>query len=209
MPSIDLKNLLRWLTQMQGTEIELGGFKGRTNKLVDGCYSWWCGGFFTLLEALGVGGIQNTHPGEVAIVDSSDESWADIDDWLYDQKALQEYILYAGQHPIGGLRDKPSKNADSYHTLYCLAGLSSAQHHLYPSATRRTQLQDAWESQLNDGLQKAVFTELLSWTEEEGVSKIVGGEANRLNATHPITNLTITHTETIMRHFTSRLRLFE
>jgi protein farnesyltransferase subunit beta len=56
---------------MQGTEIELGGFKGRTNKLVDGCYSWWCGGSFALLEALGVGGIQNTHPGEVAI-DSSD-----------------------------------------------------------------------------------------------------------------------------------------
>ena len=78
MPSINLKNLLRWLTQMQGTEIELGGFKGRTNKLVDGCYSWWCGGSFAMLEALGVGGIQNSHPGEVAI-DSSDESWTDID----------------------------------------------------------------------------------------------------------------------------------
>lgn len=78
MPSINLKNLLRWLTQMQGTEIELGGFKGRTNKLVDGCYSWWCGGSFALLEALGVGGIQNAHSGEVAI-DSSDESWTDID----------------------------------------------------------------------------------------------------------------------------------
>lgn len=78
MPSINLRNLLRWLTQMQGTEIELGGFKGRTNKLVDGCYSWWCGGSFAMLEALGVGGIQNTHPGEVTI-DSSDDSWADID----------------------------------------------------------------------------------------------------------------------------------
>ena len=78
IPSINLKNLLRWLTQMQGTEIELGGFKGRTNKLVDGCYSWWCGGSFALLEALGVGGTQNTPPGEVAI-DSSDESWTDID----------------------------------------------------------------------------------------------------------------------------------
>lgn len=32
----------------------------------------------------------------------------------------------------------------------------------------------------NDALRKAVFTELLSWTEEEGVSKIVGGDANRL-----------------------------
>ena len=32
----------------------------------------------------------------------------------------------------------------------------------------------------DDGLRKAIFTELLSWTEEEGVSKIVGGDANRL-----------------------------
>lgn len=78
MPSINLKNLLRWLTQMQGTEIELGGFKGRTNKLVDGCYSWWCGGTFALLEALGIGGIQNADPDDVPI-DSPDEPWADID----------------------------------------------------------------------------------------------------------------------------------
>jgi len=55
-PAIDLKNLLRWLVHMQGVEVELGGFKGRTNKLVDGCYSWWCGGSFPLLEALGVSG---------------------------------------------------------------------------------------------------------------------------------------------------------
>lgn len=32
----------------------------------------------------------------------------------------------------------------------------------------------------HDRLRKSVFTELLSWTEEEGVSKIVGGETNRL-----------------------------
>jgi protein farnesyltransferase subunit beta len=53
-PRVDLRRLLRWLVQMQGLEIELGGFKGRTNKLVDGCYSWWVGGAFALLEALGM-----------------------------------------------------------------------------------------------------------------------------------------------------------
>jgi hypothetical protein len=36
---------------IKGTEIELRSFKGRTNKLVDGCYSWCCGGCFALLEA--------------------------------------------------------------------------------------------------------------------------------------------------------------
>lgn len=63
---------------MQGTEIELGGFKGRTNKLVDGCYSWWCGGSFALLEALGIGGLQNAGSDEVPI-DTPNDPWVDID----------------------------------------------------------------------------------------------------------------------------------
>ena len=29
-----------------------GGFMGRTNKLVDGCYSFWQGGLFPLLQRL-------------------------------------------------------------------------------------------------------------------------------------------------------------
>jgi hypothetical protein len=53
-PRVNLSQLIRWLVHMQGREVELGGFKGRTNKLVDGCYSWWVGGAFVLLEALGV-----------------------------------------------------------------------------------------------------------------------------------------------------------
>lgn len=28
-----------------------GGFQGRTNKLVDGCYSFWIGSVFALIEA--------------------------------------------------------------------------------------------------------------------------------------------------------------
>ena len=29
-----------------------GGFQGRTNKLVDGCYSFWQGGIFPLMHRL-------------------------------------------------------------------------------------------------------------------------------------------------------------
>ncbi|KAL4068971.1 hypothetical protein J3A83DRAFT_3459868 [Scleroderma citrinum] len=46
--------LIWWLLQMKGGEIELGGFCGRTNKLVDGCYSWWVRGCFPLLASLGI-----------------------------------------------------------------------------------------------------------------------------------------------------------
>ena len=45
---LDLPELLHWLCMRQGA-VE-GGFNGRTNKLVDGCYSFWQGGAFPLLS---------------------------------------------------------------------------------------------------------------------------------------------------------------
>jgi protein farnesyltransferase subunit beta len=41
---------------------------------------------------------------------------------------LQRYILYCAQNfTDGGLRDKPGKSRDFYHTCYSLSGLSIAQ----------------------------------------------------------------------------------
>lgn len=47
---LDLDRLLHWLVHMQGS-IE-GGFMGRNNKLVDGCYSYWQGAIFLLLKGV-------------------------------------------------------------------------------------------------------------------------------------------------------------
>jgi protein farnesyltransferase subunit beta len=122
--AINLKSLLRWMVNMQGGEFDLGGFRGRTNKLVDGCYSWWVGGCFPLLESLGIT-VEST--AEAAQPSSNeDDVWHDADglcpaiksplcssnlpvDSLYSRQGLQEYLLWAGQHPSGGLRDKPPK----------------------------------------------------------------------------------------------------
>lgn len=49
---LNVKSLLRWASSVQANPIEGGGFKGRTNKLVDGCYGWWCGGLFALISSL-------------------------------------------------------------------------------------------------------------------------------------------------------------
>ena len=38
------------------------------------------------------------------------------------------YILLACQHPNGGLRDKPTKSADFYHTCYALSGMAVSQY---------------------------------------------------------------------------------
>lgn len=73
---INLKSLLRWMVNMQGDGLDLGGFKGRTNKLVDGCYAWWVGGCFPLLESLGIAAEPSTnvtHPSD------GEEGWQDAD----------------------------------------------------------------------------------------------------------------------------------
>lgn len=198
LPQINVRNLLRWLVQMQGTAAELGGFKGRTNKLVDGCYSWWVGGAFSLLSSLGL-----APPHEHSGAEEGAESWDDVDDALFNREALQTYILMACQHHAGGLVDKPPKGPDAYHTMYCLAGLASAQHTLSPSASRKAEIRRAWKNTDDEfgDLRKNVFLETLSWHEETGTQCILGGAQNKVNATHPLFNLTVTHSEGIMGHF--------
>jgi len=106
-------------------------------------------------------------------------------------------VLLAAQASTGGLRDKPGKNADAYHTLYNLAGLSSAQHHFLPSKSLHDSLLDQWNPETGEAagdtvklgstgrdhaLRKTVWVEMSSWVEDEHQpeSQFVGGKANRL-----------------------------
>lgn len=103
---IDVDAFVRWLSARQhGIE---QGLSGRTNKLVDGCYNHWVGGCWALIE--------NAIP------------QMDLDQSLWSRQGLQEYTLYCCQSPKGGLRDKPGKNPDAYHTNYTLCGMSGAQY---------------------------------------------------------------------------------
>ncbi|KZS95144.1 terpenoid cyclases/Protein prenyltransferase [Sistotremastrum niveocremeum HHB9708] len=258
-PKINTRSLVRWLTSLQGSPLELGAFRGRTNKLVDGCYSWWVGGCFGVLEGLGIDGANFSHyshskahasggqggQGEGEGKSEEDE-WADDDDALFNKRALQEYILYAAQAPTGGLRDKPPKHADSYHTLYNLSGLSNAQHRVHPSAEVTELLEKNWvdtpppspasaptstppsppskteeteetferpdiylsklpsESyEAWNARRKRIWMAASAWSEDESEGSVayVGGSDNRVNASHPLFNLTITHSRGMLNHF--------
>ncbi|KAJ3054291.1 hypothetical protein HK097_002173 [Rhizophlyctis rosea] len=111
---VDLDALANWITNRQ-MSFE-GGFSGRTNKLVDGCYSFWQGGSMPILEVALTRRARksefNARPVEI-----------------FNRESLQEYILICCQSGVGGLRDKPSSLADYYHSCYCLSGLSVAQHY--------------------------------------------------------------------------------
>jgi len=66
---------------MQGVPIELGGFKGRTNKLVDGCYAWWVGGCFALLRGLDEEAAYHKDEHEV----NTNANEKDEEDWIDDE----------------------------------------------------------------------------------------------------------------------------
>lgn len=104
---LNLGRLGEWLAGRQMTTE--GGFQGRTNKLVDSCYSFWQSGTFAIL-----GLIDTNAP-------------------VFDNLALQAYILLACQDTRkGGLIDKPSASPDYYHTCYALGGLSISQYITQP-----------------------------------------------------------------------------
>ena len=181
---VDLLSALEWATSLQGG-VE-GGFAGRTNKLVDGCYSYWLGATISIIKQLlseedeeggGAGGnnARNSPPPPLGraldhngtcddgMNGSEDEQQINAysgmhagrsdttaipgvqealhtfsrggssvpkstPSALYDATALQAWILICCQGENGGLRDKPGKPVDHYHTCYCLSGMSVAQH---------------------------------------------------------------------------------
>ena len=82
----DLPSLISWISARQYAPE--GGFSGRTNKLVDGCYSHWVGGCWPLIEA--------------AVGQPTGKS-------LYSREGIIRYIVCCCQSEGGGLRDKPGR----------------------------------------------------------------------------------------------------
>jgi hypothetical protein len=151
-----------WLLRRQ-VRLE-GGFQGRTNKLVDSCYSFWQGAALAMCEmikssdsdtydmeqylahsngpaatACKADADQISPDGEIGLeLDLNLEELPEakriqhVDDTSgnlpFNQLALQRYILHCAQNlEGGGMRDKPGKSRDFYHSCYALSGLSIAQ----------------------------------------------------------------------------------
>ena len=104
LQDLDIARLMEWLSQRQ---VQFGGFNGRTNKLIDSCYSFWVGATFSIVNTyFKQGASEGGH-------------------LLYSQQDLQEYILFYCQDiKKGGLWDKPGKGRDIYHTAYALSGFA-------------------------------------------------------------------------------------
>ena len=116
--------------------------------------------------------------------------------------ALQEYVLVAAQKEAGGsggLRDKPGKRPDGYHTCNNLSGLSVAQHHITHSPTalesnrqkfntarglpavKPVSANGGWASEEErQEVRRQVWASALAWVEDESAELVVGGKPNRV-----------------------------
>ncbi len=93
---MNIPMLLSWLSSRQYAPE--GGFAGRTNKLVDGCYCHWAGGCWPLVQAALSGPKNDSEPPAPVRVGS-----------LCSREGHTRYVLCCCQAETGGLRDKPSK----------------------------------------------------------------------------------------------------
>ncbi|KAJ2775006.1 CAAX farnesyltransferase (FTase) subunit beta [Coemansia nantahalensis] len=171
--ALDLGRLARWLSARQ-LAFE-GGFNGRTNKLVDGCYAYWVGGAFTLLQrALR----QSQHDG-----------------YLYDRTALQRYVLACCQDVrLGGLRDKPGKSPDMYHTMYCLLGLALSQH--YTGVEPEEAIADTTAIY-------SVPARMMQWGPLPASMDVVGAQSNAVTPVHPVYSVPLVPLAKCVQYFYS------
>ncbi|CAK9785798.1 unnamed protein product [Cutaneotrichosporon oleaginosum] len=217
---IDVDSVVRWSAMMQGEAADGGGFRGRSNKLVDGCYSWWVGGTFPVLEELRRREAEvKTSPNGptatkiVAVDDDGEDEWADeasmhalFNRGMCDSEvrlmavALQEYTLLVAQSVTrGGLRDKPGKGPDLYHTCNNLSGLSVAQHRLTHTpeevqkqreafkadrglpAVKPTTPGGGWKSEEErQAARREVWANVRAWVEDESDTLVVGGQMSQV-----------------------------
>lgn len=132
-PGIDFQSLRRWLIHRQ--MLLEGGFSGRINKLVDSCYSFWQGASFHMVYSplrhrLESSSDRENAASSVPTACQQGDEESSSQPWM-DATSLQSYVLRCCQEKTGGIRDKPGKRRDYYHTCYGLSGLSLAQHDIH------------------------------------------------------------------------------
>ncbi|KAL7483871.1 hypothetical protein ACHAW6_009506 [Cyclotella cf. meneghiniana] len=192
MESIDVEALRSWLARRQlGYE---GGFCGRTNKLVDGCYSFWQGGAVAVLDGWYLENVSDSNGNAAGCsadskssMQTSTQDKSIEDELTFDELLLQRYILLCAQDVNGGLRDKPSKPRDFYHSCYNLSGLSVAQHALQRNWPQK---EENW-SQKEDCIKQ-----------KDGKLNSLFGDAsfNVVGRTDPVINIRVERVQFMLAH---------
>ncbi|POW20835.1 hypothetical protein PSHT_03116 [Puccinia striiformis] len=212
-PKLDYDSCLRWAAHMQGLPIEGGGFRGRTNKLVDGCYSWWCAGAFPLLRALMSSDLTGLSKPSFIDLTNRTHSICLIGKHYKSTSFISQDLTPKAKQ--GGLRDKPSAVPDMYHTHYILSGLSLAQHSQKHSPQHIEELRQSFKTpdyskcilgdseSEHDGFErmKEIYSRALAWEVQQDKDLVVGLVSNEVLPVHPVLNIKHSAVGKMMSYF--------
>jgi protein farnesyltransferase subunit beta len=125
--------------------------------------------------------------------------------WLFDQRALQQYVTLTCQGAVAtsGIRDKPGKFPDFYHTCYALSGLSVAQMSCAPKFSKE-ELEKEREADGSDDADSDVISVFNMDQYRELNPHILGGASNRLLITNPAYNLTTGVVDAVNSYFAEK-----
>ncbi|KAK0628947.1 terpenoid cyclases/protein prenyltransferase alpha-alpha toroid [Bombardia bombarda] len=188
---LNVPRLVSWMSSRQYAPE--GGFSGRTNKLVDGCYSHWVGGCFPLIEAC-LSPVDEDKKGGTAAAAAASKL-PPAPESLFSREGLIRYILCCCQDTSkrGGLRDKPGKLSDAYHSCYVLSGLSSAQH--------QWELAPSEETSPATGRADPVWR-VMPYLEDNDENDVqIFDQKDRLRPIHPVYAIPIQSQEAIRDYF--------
>ncbi|KAM7207503.1 Terpenoid cyclases/protein prenyltransferase alpha-alpha toroid [Naviculisporaceae sp. PSN 640] len=186
---LNVPRLIAWLSSRQYAPE--GGFSGRTNKLVDGCYSHWVGACFPLIEAClspaSSSSSSSSEPATTTTPAVTAHKLPPASETLFSREGLIRYILCCCQDETkrGGLRDKPGKMSDAYHTNYVLAGLSSAQH-LWTLALPLTEPSVPVPPSPEPVANPPEWSVLPLYVEEKDSAGTLFNQADRVRPVHPV-----------------------
>lgn len=186
---LDLARLISCLSSLQSAPE--GSFAGRTNKLVDACYSHWVGSCWSLVEAA-----LNT-PSQSEQNNAKSSS-------LWSREGLVRYSLSCSQAKKGGLRDKPGTRPDGYHTCYSLAGLSAAQNHYFYDPSNASEGNKTTTDQATTGLTAAFNWRAEAPTPEE-MTDLCLDESDLVGFVHPVFVLPMGAVENARRQFGDKI----
>lgn len=99
----------------------MGGFGGRTGKLSDVCYSFWCGAALKILSSGLVLADSDNENGREAVRTAGEGVPAET--YFIDRMHHAKFLAHC-QSRMGGLGKNPGAQADPYHTYLGLAALS-------------------------------------------------------------------------------------
>ena len=130
-------------------------------------------------------------------------------DWLCRQEAVQAYTTLCCQNAQGGLKDKPTKGPDPYHTMYSLAGNSIMQHRsdydrLHADTPEAKEFRAAFDGNYGNMLHKDASMEERDKAEADMTTMFAGVLSNKLRRLNPVFNVRFDYVEKAKAYYRNK-----